>query len=101
MTSTVPVYAQMFYRDTDPPNFAEYSHDPYRFSPTVEADIAPGTPWNLDVMLADPDQWAMVIARVADSSGTKPQFHCELAVDGAVVATNDGPRGALCSLRNW
>jgi hypothetical protein len=24
-----------------------------------------------------------------------------LAVDGQVVATNQGPKGALCSIRNW
>ena len=30
-----------------------------------------------------------------------PQFHCDLAVDGAVVVSKDGPKGVLCSLRNW
>ena len=28
-------------------------------------------------------------------------FHCALAVDGAVVKTAQGPKGALCSIRAW
>jgi hypothetical protein len=98
--SDSPVLAEIYYRDTDPPTFAEYSHDPYRFSPNVEADVGPDKQWILDVMLADPNQWAMVI-------GTKPRaatpigFHCVLAVDGEVVAVNSGEKGALCSIRHW
>jgi hypothetical protein len=52
----------------------------------VEADLGPDQHWAMDVMLADPTNWAMVTV---------------LAVDGQVVATNEGPRGALCSMRNW
>lgn len=92
--------AEIYYRDIDPPNFAEYSHNPYAFSPNVEADVGPNQMWTLDVMLANPDQWAMVTATSLDSPQT-PNFHCALAVDGQVVSTNQGPRGALCSIRNW
>ena len=56
--------------------------------------------WTQDVMLADPDQWAMVTAGSLDSP-KRPNFHCVLAVDGNVVVTNQGPKGALCSVRNW
>lgn len=95
-----PFFAEIYYRDTDPPDFAEYSHDPYVFSPNVEAQVGPGNPWVLTVQLADPDQWAMVTA-TSGQSPNPPNFHCVLAVDGAVVATNAGPKGALCSLRHW
>jgi hypothetical protein len=30
-----------------------------------------------------------------------PGFVCELKVDGAVVATDAGVKGALCSMRPW
>jgi hypothetical protein len=30
-----------------------------------------------------------------------PNFHCVIAVDGEVAVANQGPKGALCSLRNW
>ena len=92
--------AEIYYRAVDPPNFADYSHDPYVFSPNVEADVGPHQMWTMDVMLADPTNWAMVTAGSLDSP-KRPNFHCVLSVDGTVVATNQGPKGALCSLRNW
>ena len=92
--------AEIYYRDVDPPNFAEYSHNPYAFSPNVEANVGPNQLWTMDVMLANPDQWAMVTAGSLDSP-QRPNFHCVIAVDGNVVVTNQGPKGALCSLRNW
>lgn len=92
--------AEIYYRDVDPPNWADYSHNPYVFSPNVEADLGPDQMWTFDAMLADPDQWAMVTVSSLDSV-QRPNFHCVLAVDGQVVATNQGPKGALCSVRNW
>lgn len=92
--------AQIYYRDVDPPNWADYSHNPYLYSPKAEASVGPDQMWTLDVMLANPDQWAMVTATSLQSPQT-PNFHCILAVDGVVVATNQGPKGALCSIRNW
>lgn len=92
--------AEIYYRDGDPANWADYSHNPYQFSPNVEADVGPNQLWTMDVMLADPNQWAMVTASSLDSP-KRPNFHCVLAVDGKVVATNEGPKGALCSVRNW
>ena len=100
VTAERPAHADIYFRDTDPPNWAEYSHDPYQFSPKVEADVGPGARWTRDVMLTDPYKWAMVTATSGPAPAT-PQFHCELAVDGAIVATNNGPKGALCSLRHW
>ena len=95
-----PFTAEIYYRDTDPPNWAEYSHNPYLYSPNIEADIGPNQQWNLDVGLADPDQWAMVVAGTGGESPKKPNIHCALAVDGVVVKTNQGPKGALCSIRS-
>lgn len=99
-TETPYAGAEIYYRDVDPPNFADYSHNPYLYSPNVEADLGPNQMWTLDVMLANPDQWAMVTVTSLDSPQT-PNFHCVLAVDGVVVATHQGPKGALCSIRNW
>lgn len=92
--------AEIYYHDVDPPNFADYSHNPYVFSPNVEANVGPNQMWTMDVMLANPDQWAMVTASSLDSP-QRPNFHCVVAVDGKVVVSNQGPKGALCSLRNW
>jgi hypothetical protein len=95
-----PTSADIYYRDTDPPSWADYSHNPYVFSPKVEADIGPERPWVLEAWLADPGQWAMVTATTGMSSD-RPMLHCELAVDDVLVDSNDGSKGALCSLREW
>jgi hypothetical protein len=95
-----PLRADIYYRDVDPPSWADYSHNPYLFSPRIEANVGPGSTWTMQVMLADPDQWAMVTATSGLSPAT-PDFHCELAVDGVVVDSHQGPKGALCSLRHW
>ncbi|MDX1884216.1 hypothetical protein [Mycolicibacterium sp. 120270] len=93
--------AEIYFRDTDPPNWAEYSHNPYLYSPNIEANLGPDNKWVLDVGLANPDAWAMVTASIATDSQAAPNFHCVLAVDGVVVKTHQGPKGALCSIRTW
>lgn len=92
--------ARIYYRDAEPPNFAEYSHDPYRFSPVTEAVVGPAKPWVLSVKLTDPGYWAMVVVTSGQSAAT-PNFHCSIAVDGTVVTTGAGAKGALCALRHW
>jgi hypothetical protein len=96
--------AEIYYRQVDPPNWADYSHNPYQFTPNVEANLGPNKPWVLDVMLADPDAWAMVVVGLpdpADKPLADPGFVCELRVDDVVVKTAKGPKGALCSIRSW
>ncbi len=95
-----PTFVEIYYRDVDPGNWADYSHNPYAFSPNVEANVGPDQQWNLDVQLVNPDEWAMVVATSGEGS-SRPNIHCVLAVDGVVVKTNQGPKGALCSIRNW
>ena len=92
--------ADIYYRDSEPVAWSDYSHDPYVFSPKVEADVGPTQKWTMTEQLANPDVWAMVTA-TSGLSPTPPNFHCVLAVDGVVVVENSGPKGALCSLRHW
>jgi hypothetical protein len=96
-----PAYVDIFYQDQDPTLFSDYSHNPYAFTPQVHADIAPDKPWVQPVNLLNPDQWAMVTA----TSGREPLvpggIQCDLSVDGKVVVSKNGPKGALCSLRTW
>src|SRR5689334_17081416 len=96
-----PYTAEIYYRDTDPPNWAEYSHNPYLYSPNIEVGVGPDKQWNLDAWLANPDAWAMVVASIQSDSPASPNFHCVLAVDDVVVKTSQGPKGALCSIRAW
>lgn len=98
-----PLRAEIYYRDTQPPTFADYSHNPYVYSPNVEADLGPGKPWVLEAMLADPQDWAMVVATKPEHMAelSQPGFVCELRVDDIVVATDSGTKGVLCSQRSW
>ncbi|MCK0175457.1 hypothetical protein MWU83_14865 [Mycolicibacterium sp. F2034L] len=100
VTAEQPTKADIYYRDTEPANWADYSHNPYVFSPKAEVSIGPDQPWVLDVLLLDPARWAMVTATNGQAQD-RPNFRCELTVDGEVVAEHQGPKGALCSLRHW
>ena len=101
VTSANPIYADIYYLDQQPEKFSDYSHNPYQFTPNVRADIAPGHPWvSPVVMLSDPNDYAMVTVSTGTEPGT-PQFHCALIVDGAVVVSNDGAKGVICSQRTW
>jgi hypothetical protein len=100
VTTDAPFFADIYYRDIDPPDWAAYSHNPYQFTPKVEAQVGPGQPWVMQVMLADPESWALVVP-TSGLSPTTPNFHCTLEIDGKVVKTDEGLKGALCSLRNW
>ncbi|MGO8772417.1 MAG: hypothetical protein ACLQIK_15035 [Mycobacterium sp.] len=95
-----PAYVDIFYQDQDPTTFSDYSHNNYQFTPQVHADVAPGKPWVQPVNLLNPDQWAMVTATMGREPGT-PGIQCDLSVDGKVVVSKVGSRGALCSLRPW
>ena len=101
VTSANPIYADIYYLDQQPQKFSDYSHNPYQFTPHVQADIAPGHPWvSPVVMLSDPNDYAVVTVSTGTEPGT-PQFHCALIVDGAVVVSKDGAKGVICSLRSW
>ncbi|WP_431231093.1 hypothetical protein ACQ856_15665 [Mycolicibacterium psychrotolerans] len=102
VTADKPVNAEIYYRDTDPPSFSDYSHDPYVFSPNAEATVGPNKPWVLEATLTDPMQWGMVLVQ---ATGSLPKatagFNCTMEINGQVVKRDSGPKGALCSLRNW
>ncbi len=96
-----PAYVDIFYQDQDPTLFSDYSHNNYSFTPQVHADVAPGKPWVQPVNLLNPDQWAMVTATTGREPLAQGGIQCDLSVDGKVVVSNIGPKGALCSLRTW
>lgn len=100
VTTDTTAAADIYYRQTDPPAWDEYSHNPYRFSPRAQVRVGPDTPWTLEVMIADPQRWAMVSATSGMDPAT-PGFRCRLDVDGVAVASGAGPKGAICAMRQW
>ena len=100
ITAASPIWADIYYLDHQPEKFADYSHNPYSFTPHVDVDLGPGKPWTYDLDMTNPNDYAMVVASTGTEPGT-PGLHCVLAVDGVVVVSKDGLKGVLCSLRNW
>lgn len=100
VTTSSPIYTQLYYLDHEPAAFADWSHNPYEFVPNVQADLAPGEPWTYELWLARPELWAFVSASAGTEPGI-PKYHCELSIDGSVVASKEGDRGVLCSIRIW
>lgn len=103
VSSTQTAQALVYYREVQPPNFGEYSHDPYLYSPRADVTIGPNQPWIFETSLADPQDWAMVVVSLPAMHPElrSPGFVCELRIDDVVVATDAGTKGALCSLRTW
>ncbi|MEB3019575.1 hypothetical protein K6T79_00785 [Mycolicibacter sp. MYC098] len=103
VSATQTAQALVYYREVQPPNFGEYSHNPYQYSPRADVTIGPNQPWIFDTTLADPQDWAMVVVSLPGlhKELAAPGFVCELRVDDVVVATDAGTKGALCSMRTW
>ena len=97
VTTTSDLTANIYYVTADPPNQAT-ANDP-QFMPLARTQVGPDAPWTLTTTLADPTQWAFISA----SGGLRvnPEFHCEIAVDGQVVLSQQGGSGVQCALRSW
>ncbi|MGB3896909.1 hypothetical protein A5772_19815 [Mycolicibacter sinensis] len=99
ITATSDLNTNISYIKTDPPSMAAYNANASEYLETVRAPIAGGQPLVYTATLADPGQWALVTA----SGGLRvnPEFHCEIAVDGEVVVSQQGGSGVSCSTRPW
>ncbi|WP_234880085.1 hypothetical protein [Mycolicibacterium litorale] len=91
--------AQLYYLATEPPSRADFDADSSKYLTNVKTLLRPGVPWTFQTALNDPTQWALVSA--SGALRVPPNFHCEIAVDGVVVARSDGGSGTQCSLRAW
>jgi hypothetical protein len=99
VTTTSDLTANIQYIETDPVSQAAYEADSSKYLKTIRTPIAGGQPLVYTAKLADPDQWALVAA----SGGLRvnPEFHCEIAVDGQLVVSQQGGSGVTCSTRRW
>ena len=95
VTTTSDLTANIYYVTADPPSQA-LANDP-QYMPLARTGVGPGAPWIFQTTLNNPTQWAFISA----SGGLRvnPEFHCEIAVDGQVVVSQQGGSGVQCSLR--
>lgn len=99
ITTTSDLNANIQYIETDPPSRSAYDADAARYLKTIRTPIAGGQPLVYSATLVDPGKWALVTA----SGGLRinPEFHCEIAVDGTVVVSQQGGSGVTCSTQPW
>ncbi|OMC48064.1 hypothetical protein A5745_10170 [Mycobacterium sp. IS-2888] len=95
--------ATVNYVNADPPSQAAYDADPSKFMTSVQAPLSGGTPVTYTVTMANPTQWASISAsgmlHWPDSGNGPASFHCEIAVDGQVVAQQDATTTVTCAAR--
>ncbi len=99
VTTTSGLTAKIYYMATEPPSRAAFDADSAQYMPYATVEVNPASPWVFETTLNDPNQWAIVTA----SGGLRvnPEFHCEIAVDGQVVVSQQGGSGVSCALRQW
>lgn len=99
VTTTSDLNTNIQYIEVDPPSKEAYDADPARYLRQVRTPITGGTPLVYTATLADPSQWAFLEA----SGGLRinPEFHCELAIDGQVVVSQQGGSGVRCATQEW
>jgi hypothetical protein len=100
VTSPNNLTATVSYVNADPPSQAAFTADPSKFSTSVQAPLSAGAPVTYTATLANPNQYASITAsgmlHWPDSGNGPAQFHCEIAVDGQVVAHADATTTVTC-----
>ena len=106
ITATGNLTGNVRYMNSDPPSQAAYDANSSQYMNTVSATFTGGQPLVYTATLANPNQWAIVTASGGChwpdcGSGSTPELHCEIAVDGQVVVTQNATTGVTCSTRPW
>ncbi|HEX4558570.1 MAG TPA: hypothetical protein VH166_05165 [Mycobacterium sp.] len=100
VTSPNNLTATVNYVSSDPPSQAAYNADPSKFTTSVQAPLSGGAPVTYTATLANPNQYASITAsgmlHWPDSGNGPASFHCEIAVDGQVVAHQDATTTVTC-----
>ena len=94
--------ATVNYVSSDPPSQAAYNADPSKFMTSVQAPLSGGTPVTYTVNLANPTNASVSASGMLhwpDSGNGPASFHCEIAVDGQVVAHQDATTTVTCAAR--
>ncbi|KZS70769.1 MAG: hypothetical protein K2X56_26600 [Mycobacterium pseudokansasii] len=106
VTATGNLTGNVRYINGDPPSQSAFDANSSQYLTTVPATFTADQPLVYTTTLANPNQWAFVSASGGChwpdcGSGSLPQLHCEIAVDGQVVVTQNATTGVTCSTRPW
>jgi hypothetical protein len=105
ITTTGDLTGNVRYMNSDPPSQAAFDANSSQYMNTVQTAFTAGQPLVYTTTLANPNQWAIVVASGGchwPNCGAGPaELHCEIAVDGQVVVTQNATTGVTCSTRPW
>lgn len=106
VTTTGNLTGNVRYMTTDPPSQGAFDANSSQFLTTVAATFSADQPLVYTATLANPNQWAFVSASGGChwpdcGSGSTPELHCEIAVDGQVVDSRSATTGVTCTTRPW
>ena len=106
ITTTGDLTGQVRYMNSDPPSQAAFDANSSQYLNSVQTAFTGGQPLVYTTTLANPSQWAYVAASGGChwpdcGSGATPELHCEIAVDGQVVVTQNATTGVTCATRPW
>jgi hypothetical protein len=105
ITTTGDLTGQVRYMNSDPPSQAVFNANSSQYMNTVQTAFSAGQPLVYTTTLANPNQWAFVNASGGchwpNCGSGAPELHCEIAVDGQVVVTQNATTGVTCSTRPW
>ncbi len=88
------------YLATEPASQAAYNANPNAYMRNERVTVAPGAPWVFETTLKD-TSWAYVMAGGAARYNGTPNPHCDITIDGNVVAEQGGEIAATCALKPW
>jgi hypothetical protein len=100
ITTGLEVNYNLYYLATEPESKAAYDANPNAYLRNERVTIAPGAPWVFETTLKD-TSWAYVNAGKAVGYQGAPNPHCDIAIDGNVVAQQDGESVVTCALKPW
>jgi hypothetical protein len=106
ITATGNLTGNVRYMNSDPPSQAAFDANSSQYLTTVPTAFTAGQPLVYTATLTNPNQWAFVNASGGChwpdcGSGATPELHCEIAVDGQVVVSQNATTGVTCSTRPW
>ncbi len=88
------------YLAVEPASQSVYNANPDAYMRNEQVTITPGAPWVFATTLKD-TSWAYVMAGAAAHYNGTANPHCDIAIDGNVVAQQDGEIAATCALKRW
>ena len=88
------------YLAAEPASQSAYNANPDAYMRNERVTITPGAPWVFETTLKD-TSWAYVMAGAAAHYNGTANPHCDIAIDGNVVAQQDGESVVTCALKSW